>query len=114
MSDCLFCKFVTGEIQPDKVYEDDDLFAFRDINPQAPTHILVIPKRHIATLNELEPSDQALLGKLTLAAQKIARDEGIDGSGYRLVINCNSDAGQSVFHIHMHLLGGRGMSWPPG
>ncbi|MBT3046043.1 MAG: histidine triad nucleotide-binding protein [gamma proteobacterium symbiont of Ctena orbiculata] len=114
MSDCLFCKFVTGEIQPDKVYEDDDLFAFRDINPQAPTHILVIPKRHIATLNELEPGDQALLGKLTLAAQKIAKDEGIDGSGYRLVLNCNSDAGQSVFHIHMHLLGGRGMSWPPG
>ncbi|PUB88133.1 MAG: histidine triad nucleotide-binding protein [gamma proteobacterium symbiont of Ctena orbiculata] len=114
MSDCLFCKFVNAEIEPDKVYEDDDLLAFRDINPQAPTHILIIPKRHIATLNELEPSDQALMGKLTLAAQKIANDEGIDGGGYRLVINCNSDAGQSVFHIHMHLLGGRSMGWPPG
>ncbi|MBT2972212.1 MAG: histidine triad nucleotide-binding protein [Candidatus Thiodiazotropha sp. (ex Ctena orbiculata)] len=114
MSDCLFCKFVNAEIEPDKVYEDDDLLAFRDINPQAPTHILIIPKRHIATLNELEPSDQALMGKLTLAAQKIANDEGIGGGGYRLVINCNSDAGQSVFHIHMHLLGGRSMGWPPG
>ncbi|MEW8508037.1 MAG: histidine triad nucleotide-binding protein [Candidatus Thiodiazotropha sp.] len=114
MSDCLFCKFVNGEIQPDKVYEDDDLLAFRDINPQAPTHILIIPKRHIATLNELDPGDQALMGKLTLTAQQIAKDEGIDSGGYRLVINCNSDAGQSVFHIHMHLLGGRNMSWPPG
>ncbi|MES9993355.1 MAG: histidine triad nucleotide-binding protein [Candidatus Thiodiazotropha sp.] len=114
MSDCLFCKFVSGEIETDKVYEDDDLFAFRDINPQAPTHILIIPKRHVATLNDLEPSDYTLMGKLTLAAQKIAKDEGIDNNGYRLVINCNSDAGQSVFHIHMHLLGGRGMSWPPG
>jgi histidine triad (HIT) family protein len=114
MSDCLFCKFINGEIQPDKVYEDEHLFAFRDINPQAPTHILIIPKRHIATLNELQPEDEALMGKLTLAAQRIATDEGIESGGYRMVINCNEDAGQSVFHIHMHLLGGRNMSWPPG
>ena len=114
MSDCLFCKFVSGEIKPDKVYEDEYLFAFRDINPQAPTHILIIPKRHISTLNELETDDEALMGKLTLAAQKIAKDEGIESGGYRMVINCNRDAGQSVFHIHMHLLGGRIMGWPPG
>ncbi|MES9971403.1 MAG: histidine triad nucleotide-binding protein [Candidatus Thiodiazotropha sp.] len=114
MSDCLFCKFVSGEIEPDKVYEDDDVLAFRDINPQAPTHILIIPKRHIATLNELQPEDQALMGKLILTAQKVAQQEGIDQVGYRTVINCNEAAGQSVFHIHLHLLGGRNMQWPPG
>ncbi|WP_316365195.1 histidine triad nucleotide-binding protein [Candidatus Thiodiazotropha sp. CDECU1] len=114
MSDCLFCKFISGEIQPDKVYEDEEVLAFRDINPQAPTHILIIPKRHIATLNELESDDQALMGKLILTAQKVAEEEGIDSAGYRTVINCNEAAGQSVFHIHLHLLGGRTMQWPPG
>ncbi|PVV10055.1 MAG: histidine triad nucleotide-binding protein [gamma proteobacterium symbiont of Ctena orbiculata] len=114
MSDCLFCKFISGEIQPDKVYEDEEVLAFRDINPQAPTHILIIPKRHIATLNELEPDDQALMGKLILTAQKVAKEEGIDSAGYRTLINCNEAAGQSVFHIHLHLLGGRTMQWPPG
>ncbi|MES9946686.1 MAG: histidine triad nucleotide-binding protein [Candidatus Thiodiazotropha sp.] len=114
MSDCLFCKFISGEIQPDKVYEDEEVLAFRDINPQAPTHILIIPKRHIATLNELEPDDQALMGKLILTAQKVAEEEGIDSAGYRTLINCNEAAGQSVFHIHLHLLGGRTMQWPPG
>jgi len=114
MSDCLFCKFVSGEIRPDKVYEDDEVLAFRDINPQAPTHILVIPKRHIATLNDLEEADAALIGKLYLAARNIAREEGIAEAGYRTLINCNELAGQSVFHIHLHLLGGRGMGWPPG
>jgi histidine triad (HIT) family protein len=114
MSDCLFCKFVSGEIKPDTVYEDEHVLAFRDINPQAPTHVLVVPKRHISTLNDLSADDGALVGKLYLAAQKIAREEGIDGAGYRTVINCNEQAGQSVFHIHLHLLGGRAMAWPPG
>ena len=114
MSDCLFCKFVSGEIKPNVVYEDQDVLAFRDVNPQAPSHILVIPKRHIATLNDLQPQDAELMGKLSLAAQKVANDEGIDGPGYRTVINCNAEAGQSVFHIHLHLLGGRPMGWPPG
>jgi histidine triad (HIT) family protein len=114
MSDCLFCKFVSGEIKPNVVYEDLDVLAFRDVNPQAPSHILVIPKRHIATLNDLQPEDAELMGKLSLAAQKVAKDEGIDGPGYRTVINCNAEAGQSVFHIHLHLLGGRPMGWPPG
>jgi histidine triad (HIT) family protein len=114
MSDCLFCKFVSGEIKSDTVYEDEEVLAFRDINPQAPTHILIIPKRHIATLNDLEPEDEALIGKLFLTAKKVAKAEGIDEKGYRTVINCNKDAGQSVFHIHMHLMGGRYMDWPPG
>ena len=114
MSDCLFCKFVSGDIQPDVVYEDPDVLAFRDLNPQARCHVLVIPKRHIATLNDLQPEDAELMGKLTLAAQKIAADEGIAEPGYRTVINCNAEAGQSVFHIHLHLLGGRRMGWPPG
>lgn len=114
MSDCLFCKFVNGEIKPDRVYEDEDVLAFRDISPQAPTHILIIPKRHISTLNDLEPEDGVLIGKLFLAAKKVAKAEGIEEKGYRTVINCNKDAGQSVFHIHMHLMGGRYMNWPPG
>jgi histidine triad (HIT) family protein len=114
MSDCLFCKFVSGDIKPNTVYEDDEILAFRDINPQAPTHILVIPKQHIATLNDLDENHEALIGKLYLAAQKIAREEGIAEAGYRTVVNCNEQAGQSVFHIHLHLLGGRDMRWPPG
>jgi len=114
MSNCLFCKFVNGDIKPNTVYEDDEILAFRDINPQAPTHILVIPKQHIATLNDLDEMHEALMGKLYLAAQKIAREEGIAEAGYRTVVNCNEQAGQSVFHIHLHLLGGRDMRWPPG
>ena len=114
MSDCLFCKFVNGEIQPNTVYEDDEVLAFRDINPQAPTHILVVPKRHIPTLNDLQDGDGALIGKLYLTAQRVAREEGLAEDGYRTVINCNEAAGQSVFHIHLHLLGGRRMQWPPG
>ena len=114
MSDCLFCKFVTGEIKPNVVYEDDEVLAFRDVNPQAPTHILVIPKHHIATLNDLRPEDAELIGKLHLAAQKVAENEGIAEPGYRTLINCNAEAGQTVFHIHLHLLGGRPMGWPPG
>jgi len=105
---------VRGDIQPDIVYQDDDVMAFRDVNPQAPTHILVIPKQHIATLNDLLPEHQELVGKLYLAAKQIAQQEGISGPGYRTVMNCNAEAGQSVFHIHLHLLGGRHMGWPPG
>ena len=114
MTDCLFCKMISGEITPDTVYEDDHVFAFRDINPQAPTHVLVVPRKHVATLNDFEPADAELLGRLQLAAATIARAEGIADAGYRTVINCNAGAGQSVFHVHAHVLGGRPMSWPPG
>ncbi len=114
MSDCLFCKMASGEIQPDVVYEDEEVLAFRDINPQAPTHVLVIPKAHIATLNDLEPEHAPLMGKLFLVAQQVAQQEGIAERGYRTVVNCNADAGQAVFHIHLHLLGGRPLAWPPG
>jgi histidine triad (HIT) family protein len=113
-ADCLFCKMVSGVIKPATVHEDDDILAFRDINPQAPVHVLVIPKRHIATLNDLDPGHAALVGKMVLAARKIAHDLGIADSGYRTVMNCNRDAGQSVWHVHLHLLGGRVMGWPPG
>lgn len=111
---CLFCKMVEGEIPVDKVYEDDDVLAFRDINPQAPTHIQVIPKKHIATLNDAEVEDQALLGKVLLVAKQLAAEEGFAEDGYRVVMNCNSHGCQSVYHIHLHLIGGRQMSWPPG
>ena len=114
MADCLFCKIRDGVIPGDKVYEDDDVIAFRDVNPQAPTHILVIPRKHIATINDLDIGDAAVTGKMVLAAKKIAAEEGIDQDGYRLVLNCNEGAGQTVFHIHMHLIGGRTMNWPPG
>jgi histidine triad (HIT) family protein len=105
---------VSGEIKPDIVYRDEQVVAFRDINPQAPLHVLVIPRRHIATLNDLEPGDASLIGKLFLAAKEVARQGGVAESGYRTVMNCNADAGQSVFHLHLHVLGGRLMTWPPG
>ncbi len=114
MTDCLFCKMVQGEIKPDTVMETEDLIAFRDLHPQAPTHILVVPRRHIRTLNDLTPADAGLLGKMVLAGQQIARQEGIAEAGYRLVMNCNQGGGQTVFHIHLHLLGRRLMTWPPG
>jgi|TARA_Y100000310_G_scaffold260998_1_gene270162 histidine triad (HIT) family protein len=114
VDDCLFCKMIDGEIAADIVHQDEDVFAFKDINPQAPHHVLIVPKRHIATLNDLAENDHALVGKVTLAAKKIAVDLGIAETGYRTVFNCNADAGQAVFHIHLHLLGGRRMSWPPG
>lgn len=114
MSDCLFCKMVSGEIQPDIVFEDDEVLAFRDVNPQAPVHVLVIPKMHISTVNDLTPEHAGLMGKLYLAARQIAADEGVAEPGYRMVVNCNPGAGQSVYHIHMHVLGGRPMHWPPG
>jgi histidine triad (HIT) family protein len=114
MSDTLFGKIAAGEIPADIVFEDEDILAFRDIGPQAPTHILVIPRKPIPTLNDLEPGDAELVGKLFLVAKKIAADEGIAEAGYRTVINCNAAAGQSVYHLHLHLLGGRPMQWPPG
>ena len=114
MTDCLFCKMVSGEIAPDKVFEDDDVLAFRDISPQAPTHVLVVPKRHVATLNELDAESAGLVGKMVLAAAEVARREGFSEQGYRTIMNCNADGGQTVFHIHLHLLGGRVMGWPPG
>ncbi len=114
MTECLFCKMITGEIPTDKVYENEHVFAFRDINPQAPVHILIIPKNHISTINDLEETDRSLVGELYLAAKTIAAEQKIAEPGYRCVMNCNAQAGQSVFHIHLHLLGGRTMAWPPG
>ena len=114
MEQCLFCKIASGKIPSDKVFEDSDLFAFRDINPQAPSHIVVVPKKHIATINDMAEGDSCLFGKVMLAIKKIAAKEGISSGGYRVVINCNSDAGQTVFHVHFHLLGGRKLQWPPG
>lgn len=114
MTDCIFCKIASGEIPTDLLYEDDDVVAFRDIHPQAPNHVIVIPRRHIATLLETSAGDTELLGRMQQAAISIARDEGLDASGFRLVTNCLDDGGQSVFHIHLHLLGGRRLGWPPG
>ena len=113
MSDCLFCKIAEGEIPSKKVYEDDEFFAFHDISPQAPTHVLVIPRRHVASLDQADEGDEALLGRLLLVCRRLARELGI-ASGYRVVNNCGAPAGQSVFHVHFHLLGGRPMGWPPG
>ena len=110
---CLFCKIVAGEIPSKKVFEDELTYAFRDINPQAPTHILVVPRKHIASLAELEPADRDLIGYLHLVASRIAKSEKLS-KGYRTVINTGSDGGQTVDHLHVHLLGGRAMTWPPG
>ncbi|GMR19668.1 MAG: histidine triad nucleotide-binding protein [Gammaproteobacteria bacterium] len=114
MTDCLFCKMIAGDIPPDIVYENDEVLAFRDINPQAPTHVLVVPKTHIATINDLGEEHKDLVGTLFLAAKTVAEKEGIAKDGYRTVMNCNALSGQTVFHIHLHVLGGRRMSWPPG
>ncbi|MDR1195098.1 MAG: histidine triad nucleotide-binding protein [Endomicrobium sp.] len=112
--DCLFCKIAKGEIPSKKVYEDERVFAFEDINPQAPVHIIIIPKRHIGGLNSLSEGDEAVLGYIQAAAAKIASQFQELKNGYRLVNNCGADAGQTVFHIHYHLLGGRTFGWPPG
>jgi histidine triad (HIT) family protein len=113
-SDCLFCKIVAGDIPADVIYESDTAIAFRDINPQAPTHVLIIPRKHIATINDIEAVDETLVGSLYSAAREIATAEGFAEEGYRVAMNCNEAAGQTVFHIHLHLLGGRALSWPPG
>jgi histidine triad (HIT) family protein len=112
--DCLFCKIIKGEIPSNKVYEDEYVYAFRDIDPKAPTHVLIIPKKHIGSTNELETEDTVLLGKVYEAVKKIAVTEGVDQSGYRVVSNTLSDGGQTVAHLHFHLLGGRSLTWPPG
>ncbi|HYT76604.1 MAG TPA: histidine triad nucleotide-binding protein [Vicinamibacterales bacterium] len=114
MADCLFCKIGKKEIPAGIIHEDDEMFAIKDINPQAPLHVLVIPRRHIPTLNDLSPADDALVGAMTRRAAAIAAEHGYDSRGYRAVFNTNAEAGQSVFHIHLHVLGGRGMKWPPG
>ncbi len=114
MEDCLFCKIVAGDIPADIVYQDSDITAFRDINPAAPTHILVIPNEHIAAINEASPEHQALLGKLLLVANQIAEQEGLAEDGFRYVINTGGHGGQTVFHVHLHILGGRQLAWPPG
>ena len=114
MTDTLFAKIVRKEVPAQIVYEDDEVLGFRDINPQAPVHVLFVPRRAIATLNDAGPDDAELIGKLALAAAEYARREGFAESGYRTVMNCNRDGGQTVFHVHLHLLAGRQLSWPPG
>ena len=114
MSDCLFCKIVEGKIPAKKVYEDADVVAFDDIQPQAPVHVLVIPKKHLATLNDLSPADDALAGKLLRVAAQIGKERGIADRGWRATVNVNRDAHQLVFHVHVHLMGGRSFGWPPG
>jgi len=114
MSDCLFCKVINKDIPGQIVHEDDGLVAFKDINPQAPLHVLIVPRRHIETLNDLAPGDDALVGSMFRRAAALAKDAGYAERGYRTVFNCNREAGQSVFHIHLHVLAGRGLAWPPG
>lgn len=113
-SNCLFCKILAGDIEADVVYEDDDVLAFRDINPQAPVHVLIIPRRHIATINDITNEHRNDIGALFVAAGVIAQQEGFADEGYRVAMNCNEAAGQTVFHLHLHLLGGRQLGWPPG
>jgi histidine triad (HIT) family protein len=114
MSDTIFSKIIKREIPAEILYEDDDVLAFRDVSPQAPVHFLVIPKLEIPTINDIQPDQAELIGKMVLAAQQVAAEQGVAEGGYRLVMNCNEDGGQTVFHIHMHVLGGRALSWPPG
>ena len=114
MDNCLFCKIINGEITAKKVYENEHIIAFNDIDPKAPIHILVIPKKHIRSINELNSSDINLAGEIILAAKKIAKDQGVDSKGFRAIFNTNDDGGQTVYHIHMHIMGGRQMQWPPG
>lgn len=111
---CLFCMIASGDIPSTKMYEDEELLAFRDIDPKAPTHILIIPKRHIPSVNALEVADTDLIGRMVRVLQELAKEEGVADSGYRIVVNTNADGGQTVAHLHFHLLGGRGLTWPPG
>jgi histidine triad (HIT) family protein len=114
MNDCIFCRIVAGEIPAEIVYSDGDVIAFRDLQPQAPVHVLVIPRKHIANFGELTPEDERLIGRVARAASQVAREQGIADSGYRSVVNAGPDASQSVQHLHLHVLGGRPMGWPPG
>ena len=114
MLDCLFCKIIAGQIKGAIVYQDDTVVALEDINPQAPMHLLVVPRRHISTLNDLSPADDGLVGEMTRRAAALAKERVYAERGYRTVFNCNADAGQTVFHIHLHVLSGRRLTWPPG
>lgn len=114
MTDCLFCRIIAGEIRGTIVHQDDELVAFKDVNPQAPLHVLIVPRKHIPSLNQLSPEDDALVGSMFRRAAALAREHGYDERGYRTVFNTNREAGQSVFHIHLHLLAGRTLTWPPG
>ncbi|MFK7159867.1 histidine triad nucleotide-binding protein [Marinospirillum sp. MEB164] len=114
MENCIFCQIAQHQLPAKIAYEDDQVIAFHDIHPAAPIHLLVIPKKHITTLNDLEEEDAALVGRLQITAAKLAKELGFADAGYRVVMNCNQDGGQTVWHIHMHVLAGRGLSWPPG
>lgn len=114
MNSCLFCGIVDGKIKANTVYEDERIVAFSDIRPQAPVHILLIPRKHIASVLDIEPNDRGLIGEIFQVAARLARDQGIADSGFRVVVNSGADAGQSVFHLHYHLIGGRALRWPPG
>jgi histidine triad (HIT) family protein len=114
MEDCLFCGIIEGRVKGNIVYQDESIVAFRDIRPQAPVHILIVPREHVATILELETQDQAVIGHIFLVAAKLARDQSVAENGFRMVVNSGADAGQTVFHLHFHLLGGRHFSWPPG
>ncbi|MFL0247418.1 histidine triad nucleotide-binding protein [Candidatus Clostridium stratigraminis] len=114
MDNCIFCSIIAGKIPSEKVFEDEKVLAFKDINPEAPVHIIIIPKKHINSINDLEYNDSELIGHIYNVAKEIAADLKINESGYRVVTNCGKDAGQSVSHLHFHLLGGRSLTWPPG
>ena len=114
MSECLFCMINTGDLPAEKVYDSDEVFAIKDINPQAPVHLLIIPKKHFSTVLEIQKEDHRLIGSIYSIANQLAKDSGLDKTGFRIVVNCGVEAGQSVFHIHYHLLGGRSFKWPPG
>jgi len=114
MSDCLFCNIVDGKIKANLVYQDDSIVAFKDIAPKAPVHILIIPRKHLVSVSDIAETDRALIGEIFQVAARLAREQGIADSGYRVVVNSGADAGQSVLHLHYHLLGGRQMTWPPG
>jgi len=114
MSGCIFCKIAGGEIQAETIYKDDAILAFPDLKPKAPLHVVIIPRKHIEKISDVREGEITILGKMLFAATKIAREKNIESSGYRIVVNCGADAGQEIFHIHLHLLGGRRLSWPPG
>ena len=114
MQDCIFCKIAAGEIPSKEVYSDEEFYAFRDVNPQAPVHVLLVPRKHVDRLVEFSETDAPLIGKMILVANKIAESEGLVEKGFRYVLNCNEQGGQTVFHVHVHILGGRFMGWPPG
>lgn len=114
MNECLFCAIIIGDMAATRVYEDEQIVAVEDVNPQAPLHLLILPKKHIPSPAHIQEEDRELIGNIFLVAGKLAKERGIEASGYRVVVNCNRDAGQSIFHLHYHLLGGRKMGWPPG